>query len=130
MSTQTTIAAPVRKGRHLAPDYIQTASPTPGRHRVHRALTTVAGKSRLTITLAQPCVIRSPNWPLIDCTANTLVPPTSVTVVSNTQFYMDYGGLLASMVAFVQVPYQTCRCRTSRGLRAERGQWFREPVSF
>jgi hypothetical protein len=90
---------------------------------------TVAGHSRITITLSQPCVIRNPVWPLIDCTAGGLVNPSSVTVVSNTQFYMDYAGLLSSMTAFVQVPYQDMQVQNFQGgFVRPGGQWFREPV--
>ena len=90
---------------------------------------TVSGKSRLTITLNQPCVIKSPVWPLIDCTAGALVYANSVTVVSNTQFYMDYGGILVAMVAFVQVPYQDTQVQNFQGgFVRSGGQWFRMPV--
>jgi len=89
----------------------------------------VGGHSRVTITLAQPCVIRSPRWPLIDCTAGASVLPASVTVVSNTVFYMDYAGVLDGMVAFVSVPFQDMQVQNPQGgFVRPGGQWFRQPV--
>jgi hypothetical protein len=132
MTTQATITAPGRKRKGQPSNPFANGLPDPRPLTDYTvALTTVAGHSRITITLSQPCVIRNPNWPLIDCTANTLVPALSVTVVSNTQFYMDYGGVLGSMVAFVQVPYQDMQVQNFQGgFVRPGGQWFREPVSF
>ena len=93
------------------------------------ALTTVSGHSRLTVTLSQPCVIRQPAWALIDCVAGSRVYASSVTVVSNTQFYFDYSGFLAGSVAFVEVPYQDTQVQNSQGgFVRPGGLWFREPV--
>ena len=93
------------------------------------ALTVVASKSRLTVTLLQPCAIRSPNWPLIDCSNGVRVLPQSVTVVSPTQFYFDYAGILSTAVAFVEVPYQDTQVQTYQGgFVRPGGQWFRQPV--
>jgi hypothetical protein len=130
MATQSTLSARSARERRVNP--LSNGSPDPRPVTDYAvALTTVAGKSRVTITLSQPCVIRNPNWPLVDCTAGGLVSPTSVTVVSNTQFYMDYGGVLGSMVAFVQVPYQDTQVQNFQGgFVRPGGQWFREPVSF
>lgn len=132
MATQTTIAAPARKQRHLTAEYIQKGLPDPRPLTDYTAvLSNVAGKDRLTITLGQPCVIRQPNWPVIDCTANTLVYPTSTVVLSNTQFYLEFGGVLDTMVAFVQVPYQDTAVQNYQGgFVRSGGQWFRQPVSF
>jgi hypothetical protein len=83
----------------------------------------------LTITLAQPCVIRQPLWPLIDCTAGGLVAPVSCTVVSNTQFYLDFAGLVVASAAFVQVPCQDMQVQNFLGgFVRPGGQWFRAPV--
>src|SRR5262245_7522857 len=70
------------------------------------ALSVVGGHSRLTVTLNQPCAIRTPNWALIDCVAGARIYPASVTMVSNTQFYFDYPALIAPSIAFVEVPFQ------------------------
>ena len=93
------------------------------------ALSVVSAKSRLTVTLLQPCAVRSPNWSLIDCTAGLRVLPQSVTVVSPTQFYFDYPGILSTAVAFVEVPYQDTQVQNFQGgFVRPGGQWFRQPV--
>lgn len=131
MTTQSTVAAPGRKSKQPAQKPFANGLPDPRPLTDYSvALTTVAGKSRITITLSQPCVIRNPAWPLIDCTAGTLVNASSVTVVSNTQFYMDYAGVLNAMTAFVQVPYQDMQVQNFQGgFVRPGGQWFREPIS-
>lgn len=92
-------------------------------------LSTVSGKSRLTVTLAQPCVIRTPAWAVIDCTAGARVYSMSLTVVNNTTLYFDYAGLLNPMVAFVEVPYQDTQVQNFQGgFVRSGGQWFRQPV--
>jgi hypothetical protein len=130
MTTQGTLTAPGRKSKQPPSNPATSGLPDPRPLTDYSvALTNVAGHSRITITLSQPCVIRNPAWPLIDCTAGTLVNPSSVTVVSNTQFYMDYAGTLGSMVAFVQVPYQDMQVQNFQGgFVRPGGQWFREPV--
>jgi len=130
MATQSTLSARSSRERRVNP--LSNGSPDPRPVTDYTvALSTVAGHSRVTITLSQLCVIRQPAWPLIDCTAGGLVSPLSVTVVSNTQFYMDYGGVLGSMVAFVQVPYQDTQVQNFQGgFVRPGGQWFREPVQF
>ena len=132
MPTPNTLTAPGRKGRQPAKNPAANGFPDPRPITEYTAAhTVVAGKSRITITLSQPCVIRSPNWPLIDCTAGSLVYPGSMVVVSNTQFYFTYAGLLDSMVAFVQVPYQDMQVQNFQGgFVRPGGQWFREPISF
>ncbi len=131
ISVSNSLQATRLKGKkRVTPVKTGTADPRPITEytAVH---STVAGHSRLTITLSQPCIIRQPAWPLIDCTAGGLVNPLGMTVVSNTQFYFDYGGVLGSMVAFVQVPYQDMQVQNFQGgFVRPGGQWFREPVSF
>lgn len=115
--------------RRVTPSKTGTPDPRPVTS-YSAALSTVSGKSRLTITLAQPCVIRQPSWPVIDCTAGTLVYPVSVTAVNNTTFYFDFGGLVTTMAAFVQVPYQDMEVQNFQGgYVSPGGQWFREPTS-
>jgi hypothetical protein len=129
MATNT-LGAPARKGgqvtkkpaRHGLPDL----RPLTGYSVV---LSTVSGKSRLTVTLSEPCVIRSPLWPVVDCTAGGLVYPSACTVVSNTQFYFDFAGLLSTAVGFVQVPYQDMNVQNFQGgFVSPGGQWFRTPL--
>src|SRR6185436_11860606 len=107
MATTNTAAAPSRQGRRQVTKPSERGLPDPRPVTDYTVtLSTVSGKSRLTISLSQPCVIKSPMWPAIDCTAGALVNPVSSTAVSNTQFYLDYPGLFNAMTAFVQVPYQ------------------------
>ena len=52
----------------------------------------------------------------------------AVTVVSNTQFFMDFAGILNAMVAFVQVPFQDTQVQNLEGgFVRPGGQWFRTP---
>jgi hypothetical protein len=93
------------------------------------SLSTVSGHSRLSVTLDQPCVIRQPMWPLVNCAGGGLVSPTSCTVVSSTQFYLDFASVVLDSVAFVQVPYQDTQVRNFRGGFVQPGgQWFRDPI--
>jgi hypothetical protein len=130
MTTQSTLVAPSRKSKQNSSKPFANGLPDPRPLTDYSAtLSTVAGHSRLTIALSQPCVIRQPAWPLIDCTNNSLVAPTSVTVLDNRTFFFDYPGTLGSMVAFVQVPYQDMQVQNFQGgFVRPGGQWFREPV--
>jgi len=90
------------------------------------AISTVAGKSRLTITLQQPCVIRHPNWAVIDCNNGNRIYPVSVTVTSTVSFYMDFATLLFGSVAFVEAPYQDMQVQNFQGgFVVSGGKWFR-----
>ena len=92
-------------------------------------LATVSGHSRLTVVLSQPCVIKNPLWPLIDCTAGALVNPASCTVLSNTSFQLDFSGIVNPATAFVSVPYQDTQVQNFQGgFVRSGGQWFRQPV--
>lgn len=130
MTTATAALSRPTRRRTTAPSPAAAGLPDPRPVTDYAvALTIVSGKSRLTVTLAQPCAIRSPNWAVIDCTAGARVYPQSVTVVSPTSFYFDYSGLLSSAVAFVEVPYQDTQVQNSQGgFVAPGGRWFREPV--
>lgn len=125
-----TRSRPARRPRNAAPAPFANGLPDPRPVTDYSvALSVVSGKSRLTVTLSQPCAIRSPHWAVIDCTAGGRVYPQSVTVVSPTSFYFDYAGLLASSVAFVEVPYMDPQVQnTQGGFVRPGGQWFREPV--
>ncbi|MEK6702934.1 MAG: hypothetical protein AABZ53_11765 [Planctomycetota bacterium] len=85
--------------------------------------------ARITITLSQPCIIRTPAWGFIDCTAGAKVFASSVTVVNNTTFYFDFPGPLAAAVGFVDVPYQDMQVQNFQGgFVVPGGKWFRPPV--
>lgn len=128
-TTTTTLTRPARR-KTAAPNPFANGLPDPRPVTDYTvALGVVAGKSRLTVTLLQPCAIRTPHWAVIDCTNGARVYPTSVTVVSPTQFYFDYAGLLSSAVAFVEVPYMDTQVQNSQGgFVRPGGLWFREPV--
>lgn len=130
MPASAITASPARATRRTASAPFATGLPDPRPVTDYSvALSVVAGKSRLTVTLTQPCAIRSPRWAVIDCTNGGRVYPTSATVVSTTQFYFDYAGLLAPSVAFVEVPYQDTQVQNAMGgFVAPGGKWFREPV--
>jgi hypothetical protein len=125
---QNTVIKAPRPRRALSP--FQSGLPDPRPVTDYTvALSTVSGHSRLTVTLLSPCVIRQPMWPLIDCVAGTLVVPSSCTPVSNTQFYLDFAGIITPSTAFVQVPYQDTQVQNNMGgFVRPGGQWFRAPV--
>lgn len=120
----------IRKSRRAASSPFAAGMPDPRPVTEYAvALSVVAGKSRLTVTLAQPCVVRSPNWAVINCVNGARVYPTNVTVVSNTVFFFDFASVLSSSVAFVEVPYQDPQVQNAQGgFVAPGGRWFREPV--
>ncbi|MBY0308519.1 MAG: hypothetical protein K2Q09_07235, partial [Phycisphaerales bacterium] len=85
----------------------------------------VSGHSRVTITLAQPCVVRLPKWTLIDSEDGSEVTPASSVVVSNTTFYMDFAGLIPKSACFVNPPYQDMEVQNFQGgFVRPGGQWF------
>ena len=88
----------------------------------------LAGKSRITINLRQPCVIRTPAWTFIDCATGNPVSAVSVTALSNQSIQFDFAGLIAASVAFVNVPYQDTQVQNFQGgFVRSGGQWFRAP---
>ena len=128
-----TAAAPsaLRSSSQRRPDPLREGLPDPRPVTEYSVvLSTVSGKSRLTINLSEPCVIRSPLWPVIDCTAGALVNPATCTVVSPTSFYLDFSGTLSPAVGFVYVPQQDTNVQNFQGgfVRGG-GQWFRMPVT-
>lgn len=92
-------------------------------------LSSVGPNSRVTITLAQPCVIRTPAWGFINCDTGASTAASSVTVVSNTSFYFDFSGTLNPAIGFVDVPYQDPQVQNFQGGYVRPGaRWFRAPV--
>ncbi len=90
------------------------------------AISVVAGRSRLTVTLAAPCIIRTPTWPVIDCFTGNRIYPVSATALSATSFYMDYPGILLSTVGFIEAPYQDMQVQNYQGgFAIGGGKWFR-----
>ncbi len=90
------------------------------------ALSTVGVSTRITITLSQPCVVRSPRWRLVrgDTGAMTTLP--APTVVDNTTFYYDVPGALDPSVGFIDVPYMDTQVQNFQGgFVKPGGTWFR-----
>jgi hypothetical protein len=93
------------------------------------ALTSVGANSRLTVTLAQPCVVRSPRWRLVNCITGTLTECPAPTVLSNTSFRYDFVGTLSPEIGFIDVPYMDTEVQNFQGgFVRPGGQWFRAPV--
>jgi hypothetical protein len=130
MATQSTLAAPARKQRRSVQTPVEAGLPDPRPVTDYTVtLSTVGGHSRITVVLSQPCVIKNPLWPLIDCMAGTLVFPSSSTVVNNTTFFLDFPGIITTSTAFVSVPYQDTQVQNFQGgFVRSGGQWFRQPV--
>lgn len=130
MSSLSTAANPARlqRGkRRITPAGSGAADPRP-LTTYTATLSTVGGHSRITVVLDQPCVIRHPAWPLIDCVDGSRINPTGFAIVSNTAFQLDYAGLIADSVAFVYVPPQDMEVQNFRGgFPSPGGQWFRKP---
>lgn len=128
MATQTTLNAPPRKTRHLAPNYIQTGQPDPRPVTDYTtAVSAVSGHTRITITLSEPCVIRTPAWKFVSGIDGNKIPAASVTVVDNKTFFFDFAGLLASDYCFIDVPYQDTAVQNFQGgFVRSGGQWFRK----
>lgn len=128
LATTTSPRAATKPPRRVTPGKTGTPDPRPLTDYTV-SLSLVAGKTRATITLSQPCIIRTPNWGFIDCTAGAKVFATSVTVVNNTTFYFDFANVISSAVAFVEVPYMDMQVQNFRGgFVRPGGQWFRQPV--
>lgn len=130
MATQTTLTAPGRKSRPASLDAAAKGLPDPRPVTDYTVtLSVVAGHSRLTVSLSQPCSIRQPMWPLVNCMGGTLIAPASCAVISNTAFQLDFAGVVPESVAFVQVPFQDMNVQNTRGgFVVPGGRWFRDPV--
>src|SRR5205809_102658 len=116
MTTQSTLAAPSRKSRQPSSNPFASGLPDPRPVTDYTvSLSVFGGHSRLTVTLSQPCVVKLPMWPLIDCTDGSLVTPTACTPVSNTVFLLDYAGIIGAAVALVQVPFQDTQVQNFQG---------------
>ncbi len=85
----------------------------------------VAGNSRITITLLQPCVIRDPKWTFIDSATGDVVEATSVKPDGNDTIVFDFTGIIADTVCFVDVPCQDMQVQNFQGgFVRPGGKWF------
>jgi hypothetical protein len=129
MTTAAQPKAPTRSRTPRPPTPPESGLPDPRPVTDYSVSLTIVGPhSRLTVTLMQPCAIRSPRWALINCIDGSRLYPASVTVVNNTTFYFEYGGILESYYSFVEVPYQDTQVQNSQGGYVAPGaKWFRDP---
>src|SRR5438046_218361 len=130
MTTATKTAPASRAAKQRRQNPFENARPDPRPLTDYTlALSTVLGNTRVTVTLAQPCVIRQPLWAFIDCNTGSRLYAASMTVVDNTTFYFQFGGLLPTSVGVVEVPYQDMQVQNFQGgFVAPGGRWFRKPV--
>ena len=129
MSTNATLAAPQRTSKRVKTNPFSAGLPDPRPLTDYdAAYTEVAGKSRITITLRQPCVIRAPQWSYIDSDTGEGVIPFTVTVLSNTSFVVEFAGIIPATVNFVDAPYQDMQVQNFQGgFVRPGGKWFRAP---
>lgn len=73
------------------------------------------GASRITITLLQPCIIRSPLWAFINCSTGEPTEAASISVVGNTTIIFDFGTIISSDVILIDVPYQDMQVQNFQG---------------
>ena len=86
----------------------------------------VSGKTRITIVLDQPCVIRNPSWPVIDSATGARTYPPAAVIVDNQTFYFQFTTALAATIGFIEVPYQDMQVQNFQGgFVRPGGQWFR-----
>jgi len=134
MATQGTLAAPARKSRQAPSNPFASGLPDPRPVTDYTAtISTVAGHDRITIALAQPCVIRPPAggfaWGFVSCVDGSRATASSVTVVDNRTLYFDFAGVLDPAVCFIDVPYQDAAVQNFQGgFVRSGGRWFRKAV--
>ncbi|MDP1662217.1 MAG: hypothetical protein Q8L55_09910 [Phycisphaerales bacterium] len=84
-------------------------------------------RSRITVTLAQPCIIRDPSWRFVDCGDGTTIKADNATVVGNNTIIFEFEDVIAASIAFVEPPYQDVEVQNFQGgFVRPGGQWFRK----
>jgi hypothetical protein len=123
-------ATPARPTRQRPQSPFESGQPDPRPVTDYAiALSLVLGNTRATITLAQPCVIRTPNWAFIDCNTGARIYAPAMTVVDNQTFFFQFNTLLPTSVGFIEVPYQDMQVQNFQGGFVQPGgKWFRKPV--
>ena len=129
MSTTATLSATSRNGKRGKTTAASAGQPDPRPLTDYDVVYSEPGaKSRITINLKQPCVIRTPAWTFIDCATGGAISAASVTVLSNQAIQFDFASIIATSVAFVNVPYQDTQVQNFQGGFVRPGaQWFRAP---
>ena len=88
----------------------------------------IAGHSRITVTLRQPCVIRQPLWSFVDVSSGEHMVAASATATDNTTIVFDFADVIPGTVCFLDVPYQDMQVQNFQGgFVRPGGTWFREP---
>jgi hypothetical protein len=126
MSTPMTVAASAT--RRLAASAGRNNQPDPRPITDYTAVYSEPGgtHSRVTVTLAQPCVIRNPKWQFVDASDGSVSTAQTITVASNTTIVFDFTGTIAKGVCFIQPPYQDMEVQNFQGGFVRPGaQWFR-----
>src|SRR4051794_13041880 len=73
------------------------------------------GRSRITIALEQPCIIRSPAWSFIDCADGSRIQANEAIAVGNSVIQFQFDKLIPTTVAFVEAPYQDMEVQNFQG---------------
>jgi|GEM_PF-1736585 len=125
-----TLKTPRRRAARATSNPVATGAPDPRPVTGYTvAVTSPGGNMRLTITLADKCVIRAPRWRLVNASNGSMQTCPEPTVTSNTSFYYQFTGLLNPAVGFIDVPYMDTEIQNfAGGFVRPGGQWFREPV--
>ena len=114
-----------KKPRRVTPDTSGTPDPRPVTD-YSVGVSTVGMNSRVTVTLAQPCVVREPNWAFVNVSTGARVYAASVTVVDTSTIVFDFSGPLPVKVGFIEVPYQDTQVQNPLGgFVAPGARWFR-----
>ena len=129
MSINATTQLPVRTSKRTKATPVSAGLPDPRPLTDYDvAYAEVGGNSIITVTLRQPCVIRNPQWTLIDCATGEGVVPALVKPLGNDTIELDFTGLIPDSVAFVDVPYQDMQVQNFQGGFVRPGaKWFRAP---
>ena len=129
MTTNAPLPALPRSGKRINPNPAAAGLPDPRPLTDYTAAySEVAGTSRITITLAQACVIRNPQWAFIDSATGEGVLPLGATPTGNATFVVDFAGIIPTSVNFVDVPYQDMQVQNFQGgFVRPGGKWFRAP---
>ena len=86
------------------------------------------GHSRITVTLAQPCIIRAPEWGFIDCADGSSIAAEKTKFIGNETIVFDFTGIIPTSIALVDVPYQDMQVQNFQGgFVRPGGKWFRKP---
>src|SRR5947209_6881771 len=105
MSTQNTIVQTPRAPRPRVQNPWEAGLPDPRPVTDYSvALSTVAGNTRVTITLGQPCVIRTPVWAFISATDGARSYAPTLRVLDNTSFFFEFAGALDATIGTIEVP--------------------------